>query len=131
MKNPEHLPPARPINLIFTGALLCLLSVALGAFGAHLLKGVIEEARLGTWETAVRYQFFHSIGILIAGIWYHISHRGKAVIAGYWFLLGLVLFSGSLYALVLTDIRWLGAVTPIGGVSFMIGWGYLAWSGKR
>lgn len=131
MKNPEHLPSARPINLIFTGALLCLLSVALGAFGAHLLKGLIEESRLGTWETAVRYHFFHSVAILIAGIWYHISHRRKALIAGYWFLLGLVLFSGSLYALVITDITWLGAVTPIGGVSFMIGWAFFAWSGKR
>ena len=106
------------------GAVLGFIGVAAGAFGAHGLKGALTPERLETFEVAVRYQLIHALAILLA------SALGAPQAAA-WFLAGVVIFSGSLYLLVLTDTRWLGAITPIGGLCFLAGWGALALYGRR
>ena len=103
------------------GALFAGLGVAFGAFGAHALRARLEPRDLETFETAVRYQMYHAFA-LIACAWLisrGISQAGQAALA---FTLGTIVFSGSLYVLVLTGQRWLGAVTPLGGVAFLAGW---------
>ena len=106
--------------------------MALGAFGAHLLEPVLEaNGRVDTWQTAVEYQFYHSIAILVAGLLVqHLSNRNiqRAI---YCFLLGIIFFSGSLYVLSLTGITILGAITPIGGVLFILGWFLVIIGAKR
>ncbi len=106
-----------------TGIALAGLAVAIGAFGAHALRPLLEQhARTETFELAVRYQFYHSFAILFSGIlMYHFPsrHVGRAVVC---FAAGIVIFSGSLYILSLTGIRALGAITPIGGLLFIAGW---------
>lgn len=117
------------MNWVFTGALLLACAVGLGAFGAHALKGRLDTYALDVYHTAVLYHFLHALGILaIAAL-----ARSGAITAGTQslaaalLLAGIVLFSGSLYALALTGIRVLGAVTPLGGVAFIAGWLVLAW----
>lgn len=108
------------------GALLAGLSVAAGAFGAHALRGRLDAADLATFETAARYQMYHALALLLAG-WQAARFPGRAVswaVRG--FVAGIVLFSGSLYALVLLDLRWMGAITPLGGLAFVSGWASLA-----
>lgn len=105
-------------------AVLGGLAVALGAFAAHAMKDHFDAALLQTFETGVRYQMYHALAL---GLCAALGFAGRdARAAARWFLLGIVLFSGSLYALVLSDLRWLGAVTPFGGVAFLIGWVMLA-----
>ncbi len=106
------------------GAVLGFVAVAAGAFGAHGLKGVLTPERFETFEVAVRYQMYHALAILAAG-------SLGAPQAAWCFLAGVVIFSGSLYLLVLTDARWLGAITPIGGLLFLAGWILLALYGRR
>ena len=102
-------------------ALLCFLAVALGAFGAHGLKATLQAHEMvGVWEKAVLYHFLHAIAILILAF-HATSSRGPFLL----FLGGILLFSGSLYALALTNARWLGAITPLGGVCFLAGWAWL------
>lgn len=106
-------------------AALGFLAVALGAFGAHGLEDVLtRNDRLATWETAVFYHFVHVLIMLVLA-------ARDPLARGPWFsfLAGVVIFSGSLYVLSLTNLRWLGAVTPLGGVAFLIGWGWLAVKG--
>ena len=99
------------------------LAVALGAFGAHSLKPILtQHERLGTWETAVLYHLFHTVVLLFLAV--RPTVATGAVIS---FLLGICLFSGSLYLLALTNIRWLGAITPLGGIGFLLGWVLLLW----
>ncbi len=109
-------------NLI-TAALLGALTVMIGAFGAHALRSVLETTgRTETFETAVKYQMYHTLALLLAGIWQlHFTHKLLRT-ASLFFLGGIFIFSGSLYVLCLTGITWLGAVTPIGGVLLIIGW---------
>ncbi len=108
------------------GALLALLAVALGAFGAHALSGRLTLQDLATFETAVRYQMYHALGLLAVG-WARGRWPGALAAAAGWLLfLGVVVFSGSLYMLVLTGHRWLGALTPVGGVCMLLGWACLA-----
>ena len=107
------------------GSLLAALGVVAGAFGAHALRGRLEPASLAAFETAVRYQLVHAIAVLLA------VERARAVgrmagIAGVVFVVGIVLFSGSLYGLALGGPRALGALTPLGGVAFILGWLVLA-----
>lgn len=115
-------------SFFVAGAVLAGLAVAAGAFGAHALAGRLTPERLQTFETAARYQMYHALALLVAawaaGAW----ASPAATWAGYSFLAGIVLFSGSLYLLVLTGTSWLGAVTPLGGVAFLTGWGLLAWA---
>jgi uncharacterized membrane protein YgdD (TMEM256/DUF423 family) len=113
------------------GALAGLLAVGSGAFGAHALRGQLSPDRLEIYETAVRYHFYHALALLMAGYAAARWPGAAASAAGWLFLVGLLLFSGSLYALSLTGVRWLGAITPFGGVAFIVGWLALAWSAWR
>lgn len=113
------------------GALFGLLTVAFGAFGAHALQGRLSPQALGWWDKAVHYQGLHALALLAAGLLgLHAPGRALAV-AGWAFAAGILLFSGSLYLLALTDLRWLGAVTPFGGTAFLLGWGALALAARR
>ena len=114
-------------------ALLGALSVALGAFGAHALESRNSTDLIQTYETAVRYQFFHVFAlfavVMAIGRW---PQNSLAPIAGWLFITGIVLFSGSLYLLVGSGIRWMGAITPLGGVALIAGWiclAIVAWRG--
>jgi uncharacterized membrane protein YgdD (TMEM256/DUF423 family) len=113
-------------------ALSGALSVALGAFGAHGLEARLSAEFLRTFETGVRYQFYHTLALLAVvvaiGRW---PNSSLPVIAGWLFIAGIVVFSGSLYLLVMTGTRWLGAITPIGGVAFIAGWLLLALAAWR
>jgi uncharacterized membrane protein YgdD (TMEM256/DUF423 family) len=103
------------------------LAVALGAFGAHALKARLTPDMLAVYETGVRYQLTHALALL-AVAWAVARWPGPAVTASGWlFVVGTLLFSGSLYALALTGVRGLGAITPIGGVAWLVGWGCLVW----
>ncbi len=100
-----------------------LLAVALGAFGAHALKAKLTAAMLGVWQTAVQYQFYHLLALLLVALLLHQGWRSVWLVASGWaFVAGLVLFCGSLYLLALGGPRWLGPITPLGGLTFMIGW---------
>lgn len=110
------------------GALAAALAVGAGAFGAHALRARLSPADLGTFETAARYQMYHALALL-AVAWLVDRGHPRANAAGWAFLAGIVLFSGSLYVLTLGGIRWMGAVTPLGGVAFLVGWLLLAWDG--
>ncbi len=113
------------------GALLACLAVAAGAFGAHALRGRLTPDLLDAFETAARYQMYHALGLL-AVAWVGDRWRSAAsAAAGGLFLAGIVFFSGSLYLLSLTGTRWLGAVTPLGGVALLLGWLALAWAVYR
>ncbi|MEZ4460597.1 MAG: DUF423 domain-containing protein [bacterium] len=101
--------------------------VAAGAFGAHALASKLEPRMLEVFETAARYQMYHAIALLgVAWAWQQTSHSTAAQVAGWAFTVGIVLFSGSLYAMVFSGVRALGAITPIGGVGFIVGWIALA-----
>ena len=113
------------------GSLSALIGVAAGAFGAHALKTRLPPELLIAFETGVRYQLVHSLALL-AVAWAVVRWPGRATTsAGVLFLAGIVLFSGSLYALALTGSRTLGIVTPFGGVAFIAGWASLAWGAWR
>jgi uncharacterized membrane protein YgdD (TMEM256/DUF423 family) len=107
------------------GAALALVAVALGAFGAHGLRARVTPSDLDVFETAARYHMYHSLALFVVA-WATTRWPG-AQSAGWFFVAGIVVFSGSLYVLVLTGQRWLGAVTPLGGLAFLIGWALLAW----
>lgn len=115
-----------PRLLIAFGAVLAGLGVAAGAFGAHGLSAVLTPDRLGVYETAVRYHLIHALALVLTGIVTASTPATQFAVAGYLFLAGIVLFSGSLYLLVLTDTPWLGAITPLGGLSWIVGWAVLA-----
>ncbi len=110
---------------IIAGAINAFLAVAFGAFGAHALKEKLSEKYLAIWETAVQYHMYHAIGLIVIGILMSpsiIGHVSQLSWAGYLMLAGIVIFSGSLYVLSLSGIGILGAITPIGGVAFLIAW---------
>ena len=112
--------------------ILGALAVALGAFGAHALESRLTADLLATYETGVRYHFYHVFALIAVAFaisrWPNVR---MPVIAGWLFLTGILIFSGSLYLLVFTGQSWLGAVTPIGGVAFISGWLLLAWTPYR
>lgn len=108
--------------MVAAGALSALVAVAAGAFGAHLLTEQVTDAALRTFETAVRYQMYHALALLFAGRFVARRPSGVLLAACWMFLLGTLLFSGSLYGLALTEERRLGAVTPAGGALFLLGW---------
>jgi uncharacterized membrane protein YgdD (TMEM256/DUF423 family) len=116
---------------VVIGSLVALLGVAAGAFGAHGLKNRLTPDMLAVFETGVRYQLVHALALL-AVAWVCSRWPGRAAsAAGFLFLIGIVVFSGSLYLLALTGVRSFGAVTPAGGVAFLAGWACLAWAGWR
>jgi len=113
------------------GALFGGLGVALGAFGAHGLRQILSAEDLATFEIGVRYQMYHALALIaVAWAMSRWDHAALAA-AGWLFVGGIVVFSGSLYALVLTGQRWLGAVTPLGGVALIVGWALLGWAAYR
>ena len=126
---------AAPVNLERTlwiaGAAMAGLSVAIGAFGAHALRARLEPARLATFETAVQYHMLHAVALLaVAALAGRVQSQQLLLLSGGLFTAGIFLFSGSLYALAITGITWLGAITPLGGLAFIGGWlcmGIAAW----
>ncbi len=110
-----------------TAAIFGGLAVVAGAFASHALKESLTEKALTIWETATKYQMYHALGLLLIAIF--ITNESLSSVwlnsAGIAFIVGILLFSGSLYALSLTGIKWLGVITPLGGVAFLIGWGCL------
>lgn len=115
-------------GFLVAGAVFAGLAVVFGAFGAHAIADRVTPARLGTFETGVRYQMYHALA-LIALAWISAQWPSwQVTVAGYLFVAGILIFSGSLYLLVLTDTPWLGAVTPLGGVAFIVGWALLIWA---
>ncbi len=112
---------------ITMAALSGMLAVAFGAFGAHALKNRLDDYALGVFQTAVQYHFYHSLALLAVGI-LALSVPDSPLLksSGWLFATGLVVFSGSLYILSLSGVRWLGAVTPLGGLAFIAGWACLA-----
>jgi uncharacterized membrane protein YgdD (TMEM256/DUF423 family) len=114
-------------RLILAGSILAGLGVGAGAFGAHMLKGLLDPPMLAVYDTATRYQMYHAFGMILAGFAARVSDDTRLAMAGWLFALGILLFCGSLYAVALFGIRWLGAITPFGGLAFIIGWGLLGW----
>lgn len=110
------------------GALFAGLAVAAGAFGTHALRGRLAPDLLDVFETAARYQMYHALALLAVAWALDRWPSGAATLAGWLFVAGIVVFSGSLYLLSVTGARWLGAVTPLGGAAFLAGWLALAWA---
>ena len=113
------------------GSVMALLAVALGAFGAHGLKMRLSPDMLATFEVGVRYHMYHALALLAVSWGCARWPDSDAPYAGWAFLFGILIFSGTLYLLTLTGARWLGAITPIGGVAFLVGWVILIWSALR
>jgi uncharacterized membrane protein YgdD (TMEM256/DUF423 family) len=107
------------------GAILGFLGVAAGAFGAHAIRERVSAERLDNWNTAADYQLWHALSTIASALIAVRWASGSAAAAGWCFVAGVVVFSGSLYALALTDRRKLGAITPIGGMLFLAGWAFL------
>lgn len=130
MNDPLDLSPTTR-RFWLLGAVLAGLAVAAGAFGAHALRDLVPPERIATFETGARYQMYHGLALLFVA--WAAARRPSSLLrwAGYLFVAGIALFSGSLYLLVLTDTPWLGAVTPFGGVAFLAGWGLLAGAALR
>lgn len=113
-------------TILILGGILGALSVAIGAFGAHGLEATLTaNARVDTFETAVKYQFYHTLALILLGILMLNVQSNYFSYAGVSFLIGIVIFSGSLYTLSLTNFTWLGAITPIGGLAFIMGWVFM------
>ena len=113
--------------MIRAGAALCFVAVALGAFGAHAFRDLLQRQNTtDIWRTAVLYHFLHAIAIFVIALHGSIS-RGPAWL----FAAGILIFSGSLYLLAVTNVRWLGAITPIGGLCFLAGWAWLVFAPAR
>lgn len=113
-------------HILIVGSCAALLGVAAGAFGAHGLRSVLSEHMITVFETGVRYHLIHAMAMLIAGLGAQVFQVRSLMMAGWSFFAGILIFSGSLYVLALTDISALGILTPFGGLAFLGGWGLLA-----
>jgi len=118
-------------TFVALGAISALLAVAAGAFGAHALRTRLVPDMQAVFETAARYHMYHALALLAAAWAFTRWPGGPVIAAGWLFVAGTVLFSGSLYLLALTGQRWLGAITPLGGLAFIAGWAALAWAALR
>jgi uncharacterized membrane protein YgdD (TMEM256/DUF423 family) len=116
---------------VTTGAALMALAVGLGAFGAHGLRATLDAGMLAAWHTGVQYHAYHALGLLALAALYPRLPEGSARAGGLLMLAGILLFSGSLYLMALSGLRWLGAVTPFGGTAFIIAWLIVAWGALR
>ena len=114
-------------RFMLLGSVMAGLAVAAGAFGAHMLKGILDPAMLAVYDTATRYQLYHATAIVLTGLAARACDDARLAVAGWLFTAGIVLFCGSLYVVALFGIRWIGAITPVGGVALMIGWSLLGW----
>lgn len=115
-------------NFVFLGSANLMLVVILGAFGAHGLKARVTAEQLAWWHTGVQYHAWHALGLLAIGLLLLAQPAGGARTAGWLLQAGIVIFSGTLYAMTLGGPRWLGAITPIGGTLMIAGWAVLAWA---
>lgn len=115
-------------QFLLLGTILMALAVSLGAFGAHGLKKIVSAEMLTVYQTGIQYQFYHALGLCVVAFIAHIHNTKLVKIAGNIMFIGVMIFSFSLYILVLLDMKWLGAITPIGGVLMVISWVLLAWS---
>ncbi len=104
------------------GSIFALIAVGAGAFGAHAMADKFEPRMIEIWETGVQYQMYHALALFAAAWLYHQTEATVALVAGWSFASGILVFSGSLYLIVLTGVRGLGAITPIGGLALMAGW---------
>lgn len=121
--SPRHVPHQRIILLsVAVSGFVC---IALGAFGAHALQARLDEQALAVWQTAVQYQMFQTLALFGVVVFGQSSRFGLLTMTAYLFIVGIVLFCGSLYLLALTGMSWMGAITPLGGVCFLLGWGLL------
>jgi uncharacterized membrane protein YgdD (TMEM256/DUF423 family) len=111
---------------LILGSISGFLAVAFGAFGAHGLTGVVDEHAIEVFKTGAQYQMYHALALIALGP-VTAKNPSQALVPGYAFVVGTALFSGSLYLMAVTGAKWLGAITPIGGVSFMVGWASLAY----
>jgi uncharacterized membrane protein YgdD (TMEM256/DUF423 family) len=118
----------RSFQFAILGALFAATAVGAGAFGAHALKTILDAPMLAVYETAARYQMYHALGLIVVAWLYRETHSRWAVKAGWLFCAGIFLFSGSLYIVALAGIKWAGALTPLGGLSFIAGWLCIAWT---
>lgn len=118
-------------TFVALGAILAGLSVAAGAFGAHGLRGLLDADMLANFETAARYQMYHALALLIVGVLAAYLPARTVNWIGWLFIVGILLFSGSLYLMAFTGVRMLGAITPLGGVAFIAGWLLLAVAALR
>lgn len=108
------------------------LGVALGAFGAHGLKDKIAPNLMAAYQTGVEYHFYHALGLLLLGVLAYQFPAATGLLTASWILLvGVLLFSGSLYLMAFTGVRWLGAITPIGGTAFIVGWAWVVYALTR
>ena len=107
---------------ILYGSFFAFLAIVLGAFGAHGLKDILDNYRKEIFQKAVFYHFIHAISLILIAILNNQYNGVNLSISAYSFILGIIIFSGSLYVLAITNFKWLGAITPIGGISFIIGW---------
>lgn len=114
-------------SLIAIGCLVAGVGVAAGAFGAHMLKTILEPPMLAAYDTGTRYQMYHAFGMILAGIAARVFGDPKLARAGWFFAAGMVMFCGSLYGIALAGMKWLGPITPLGGLTFIIGWGLFGW----
>jgi len=117
--------------LIALGALNAAIAVGAGAFAAHGLRARLDGRALEVFETGARYQMYHAVALILAGLVATSGAASGAQTAGWIFQAGIVLFRGSLYALALTGVKGLGAVTPLGGLAFLAGWLWLGWTAWR
>ncbi len=115
----------------FYGAVFMALAVAFGAFGAHGLKNIVTKEMLVIFHTGVEYQFYHALGLFCVSFVANFNSSKRVSVAGYSMIFGILIFSGSLYAMTFTSIKMLGAITPIGGVAFIMAWILLALSIKK
>ncbi len=113
---------------LITGSVFAALSVLLGAFGAHVLKNRMSIEDLAIFEIAVRYQMYHALGLLLMGVASVYLTEKLVSLPAYFLISGVIIFSGSLFLLVFTNLKWLGAITPIGGLCLIIGWLLLAYN---
>uniref|UniRef100_UPI0032164109 DUF423 domain-containing protein n=1 Tax=uncultured Draconibacterium sp. TaxID=1573823 RepID=UPI0032164109 len=112
-------------TILMTASVLLAMAVGLGAFGAHGLKSYLSSEMLVTWKTGVEYHFYHALGLLLVGVLAYLVPSLQLKWSAILLTAGVVLFSGSLYVLAISGIKWLGAITPLGGLSFIAGWAML------
>jgi uncharacterized membrane protein YgdD (TMEM256/DUF423 family) len=124
--------PASARILLLLGAIAAMLAVMLGAFGAHALRSRLPADMLAIYHTGVQYHFWHALGVLAIGLTLLHAPGSAAIRAAGWLMLaGIAIFSGSLYVLATTGARWLGAITPLGGLAFLAAWAAYAWGVLR